>query len=965
LKSAAICFIILYPGEITGEIKGRNRMKRRKNFASTEQILSLIILVHLFWLPAWGLDPDKPVNQYLVDKWETADGIPSNTIHSIVQTPDGYLWIATSKGLVRFDGIKFSIIPFAKKVKIKPLKTITPGALLVDRAGILWIGSTGVLTSYDFQTDQFKNFTSTDGLTKDLIRRIKDDMNGNLWISFFSSYVNRFSHGKFTAFNESHGLGGKKVNAIVEDEKGNLLFVSRENGVFKYRDGKFFKYFISGLDNHLINTMHEDRKGDLWIATNKGLFRVTANSTIKYTTADGLSDDYITDIKEDSGYNIWAATLKGLNRIKRKEDGTISTESLLQSFLITCLFEDREKNLWLGTMNWGIKKLKDGKFISYAPLEAYQGEIPLSVFEDRGGDTWIGTLSGKLFRCRGSDIIESLNPPKLSGTGIFAITDDAAGNLWLGTNGKGILQLKQDAFIRFSKREGLADDTVTSIYKDSRDNLWFSTSDGVSIRYKNGVIKSFTSRDGLSGKTVHNVYEDKNKNIWIAADRGITVFKDSKIEKQNMQIYLPGISVPCIYEEPSPPGGKVRTYWIATHGAGLKRLSFKDSADGANGTIISYTTDNGMTTNSIFQFFEDKRENFWLMSDSGILRVSKVELERFARGDPDKINCISYGISDGMRSEEFNNRLSRHSALKTRKYEFWFVTTKGISIVDPEKIRINKTLPPVVIEAFFSDRQSIPLHRKTEPYAFKGITDFSFHFTALTFLLPEKIKFKYRLEGLEKEWIFLPPGRERAAHYQNLAPGTYTFRVIACNSEGIWNQTGDSINFTVKAFFYQTLVFKIVIFFLFTALLAAVVYIYKKRPFEKKIRYKDSPLNPHFAEACIKKLNHLMENEKVHLDENISLQALAEKISIPPHQLSQLLNDKLNQNFSDFINYHRIEEAKEILKGPRGVNRKNTAVAYDVGFNSMTAFYKAFKKFAGMTPNQYKKEIKKKKKSTA
>jgi ligand-binding sensor domain-containing protein/AraC-like DNA-binding protein len=933
-------------------------VKRKKNAeigkpsnpVSTWQLLASIIIVQLFCGYLWALDPHKTVDRYLVDKWEMADGIPSNTIRSITQTPDGYLWIATSNGLVRFDGIKFSVIPFAEKVKIKPLKTITPGTLLVDRAGILWIASSGVLTSYNFQTGQFKTFTCADGLTKDRIRRIKDDMNGNLWITFFASYVNRFSNGKFTAFNESHGLGGKKVNAIVEDEKGNLLFGSRENGVFKYRDGKFFKYPIPGLGSHYINTMHEDRKGDLWIATNKGLFRVTGKSTTRFTAADGLCNDYITDIKEDSEHNIWVGTEKGLNRIKRKEDRTIGIESLLESFSITCLYEDREKNLWVGTLNTGIKKLKDGKFISYTPIKALQEENILSLFEDRDGDTWIGALSGKLFRCRGSDFIESSYPPELSGTGIVAIAEDVSGNLWLGTNGKGVFQKKKNSLNQFTTRDGLADNMVTSIYKDSRDSLWFSTFDGVSVRYKGGAIKSFTSRDGLLGKMVHNVYEDKSQNILIASDQGITVFKDGKISKQNANFYLRGVSIPCIYEDNSAPDSEGRVYWIATYGAGLMLLRLKD------GKVISYTTENGMTTDSIFQFFEDKQENFWLMSDRGILRVSKIELDRFTRGELDKINCISYGISDGMKSQEFNNRLSRHSALKTRNSEFWFVTTKGISIVDPEKIRINKIPPPVVIEAVFFDYESIPLHQAQQ--VFKHITDFSFHFTAPTFLSPEKIKFKYQLEGFDRKWMLLPPDKERIADYQNLAPGTYTFKVMACNAEGVWNRTGDSFTFTLKPLFYQTFLFKIAVLLLFTALVAAAFYIYKKkkRSFEKRAKYKGSPLNPIFAEECVTRLKYLMDIEKVYCDADLSLQSLAEKMSISPHQLSQLLNEKMDRNFADFINWYRVEEAKKILQSSRGARRKITAVAFEVGFNSISAFYKVFKKYTNTTPTRYKKK---------
>ncbi len=933
-------------------------MEKRSNPVSTWQLLASVIIAQLFWCycQLWGLDPNKTVDLYLVDQWEMSDGLPSNTVKSITQTPDGYLWIGTSKGLVRFDGVKFVIVRYAEKEEIHSQKI---RSLFVDREGTLWIGSSVGLTQYNYSKRRFKVFTRSDGITSDGIRRIENDMRGNTWISFDSSYVNRFSNGEFFAFNKSHGLLGKKVNAIVEDRHGSLLFATREKGIFIYQEGKFFKYPVPGLENPIIIDMLEDKNGDLWIGTNIGLFKVNyvkGKGTERYTAGDGLSNDYITSIVEDSDGNLWVGTLKGLNRITKKQDGTIGFESVLKPFTILWLFEDREKSLWVGTGNSGIKRLKDGKFMSYALHEAHPEEFPLSLFEDWYGDTWIGTVSGKLFRCRGGDLIESAAIRELSGTSITAIAEDVKGNLWLGTIGKGVFQKKNGHFTRFTTMEGLVDNVVTSIYMDSRDNLWFSTSDGVSVlRSRNGIIESFNSRDGLLGKAIHNVYESRAGDIWIAADRGITVLKDGKAAKQNIDRYLPGIPVTCIYEDPSDPGAGSRTYWIATEGAGLKRLRLKN---GAVTSHTTYSTAHGMTTNFIYQFLEDPQGNFWLMSNRGILRVRKSELNRFADGGVGRINCTSFGIADGMKSLEFDNKFSRNSALKTRNGEFLFITKKGISVVNPGKIRINKTPPPVVIEEVFFNRQSIPLHQDAGPVALKDIKSLSFHFTAPTFLSPGKIKFKYRLEGYEEEWIFLPPDKERDARYRDLPPGTYTFRVIACNAEGVWNQTGDAMTFTLVPFFYQTFLFKIAVLLLFTALVAAAFYIYKKkkRSFEKKAKYKGSPLNPFFADECITRLKYLMYIEKIYCDADLSLQSLAEKMSISPHQLSQLLNEKMDRNFADFINWYRVEEAKKVLQSPGGARRKISAVAIEAGFNTISAFYKVFKKYTNTTPTRYKKK---------
>ncbi|MCP5054989.1 MAG: hypothetical protein GY940_47925, partial [bacterium] len=218
--------------------------------------------------------------------------------------------------------------------------------------------------------------------------------------------------------------------AILEDRHGTLLFGTRENGIFIYKDEKFFKYPVTGLENHLIIAMHEDRDGNLWIGTNNGLSRVnrlTGKETGKYTVKDGLTHNSINSITEDSEGNLWVGTWQGLNRIKKKQDGAIGFENLLKSFSINCLFEDREKSLWIGTDNSGIKRLKDGKFIPYVPFEAHLDAIPLSLFQDSRGDTWIGTNSGKLLRCREGNLVKSAAIPGSPGIGIAAIAGDAAG----------------------------------------------------------------------------------------------------------------------------------------------------------------------------------------------------------------------------------------------------------------------------------------------------------------------------------------------------------------------------------------------------------------------------------------------------------------------------------------------------------------------------------------------------------
>jgi AraC-like DNA-binding protein len=699
--------------------------------------------------------------------------------------------------------------------------------------------------------------------------------------------------------------------------------------------------------------------GELWIGTDNGLFRLAGKSVKKYSTEDGLSNNYIAALLEDSNKNLWIGTMDGLNRLKKDPKGGIDVENSLISTKIFYLFEDKEKNLWVGTYKSGIKRLKDAGFISYEPLKPYEEEIFFSMFQDRSGYIWIGTVSGKLLCCRGDKLIEIPPTPKLFSPGIGAISEDNQGNLWIGTNGKGVFSRQKGTFIQYTTRDGLSDNQVTSICRDSRENLWFSTFSGVSIySYADKNIISFKAKDGLLGDRVHNVYEDKKGNIWIAADEGITEimggYKNTRLSKKGIRYYLKGIPVTCIYEDTSVTPDETPVYWAATDGQGLKRLKFNGDAIHS---ITSYTKDNGLLSNSIFQFLEDNQGYFWMMGKSGILRVAKSELNRFAGGHIEKIHCTSFGTEDGLKSIEFNNQFSRNSLLKTQNGEYWFITRRGISIMNPQKIGINKTPPPVIIEGITFKKQSIFLPRKTNQYEFKGTGDFSAQFTAPTFLSPEKVTFKYILEGFEKEWNTLPPGKDRAVHYNELRPGSYAFRVIARNADGVWNKTGASVIFTIQPFFHQTLLFQIVVLFLGLSILTIFLYILRKNIAEKGKKYKTSSLNSQYARECIKKLEHLMAFDKIYRDTEISLQILAKKISIKPYLLSQIINEHLNKNFYDFVNYYRIEEAKQILVRPDRSKLNIDLLAGDVGFKTKAAFYKAFRKYTGKTPKQYKKEM--------
>jgi len=281
---------------------------------------------------------------------------------------------------------------------------------------------------------------------------------------------------------------------------------------------------------------------------------------------------------------------------------------------------------------------------------------------------------------------------------------------------------------------------------------------------------------------------------------------------------------------------------------------------------------------------------------------------------------------------------------------------KGVSVVNPEKLKIHKIpIPSVLIEKVFVNGEKIKnFHLQNQYLSKKNIKLF---FTATSFIAPERVKFRYILEGMDKKWRSLPPGKERSVEYSGLSSGDYRFRVTACNSDGVWNTKGASFIFTVKSDLSALLFVFIFGFFLLTGV---TWYFLRKKGFVlKKKRYKTSTLDPETANQCIKKLTYLLEYEKVYLDEDVSLNSLSKKLSVSYHLLSQIINEKLNKNFYDLINGYRIQEAKKQLSDPKNSRKGILTIAYDVGFNTKAAFNRVFKNYTGMTPSDYRKKSEK------
>jgi len=763
----------------------------------------LIIFVLCLFLSPFSLfclDPDKKLTQYIQDRWEIQQGLPQNFVSGITQTANGYLWLATEEGLVRFDGKEFRIFG---KTEIEELSENVITALYTDRGGNLRIGTYGTGIFY-LEEGKFSKSTGEDdkGLSQSRVRCIYEDRQENLWIGTDISGLYRLKDGEVTRVTVDDGLSDNKIWSILEDREGNLWIGTDSGGLNRLKNGEI-KVFTTreGLSNNCVWCLYEDRSRNLWIGTNGGgLDRMQDGKFTGYTTKDGLSANRIKALYEDRDGNLWIGTCEG--GLSRLTNGIFSAyaanrEEAHQN--IIALYEDREGSLWIGTESSGLSRLRDGKFTPLTTREGLANDTVRPIYEDREGNLWLGTFKG-LNRLKNGEFTVFSTKNGLSDNIVQSICEDRQGTLWIGTfKGLNRLDPKNGKVSVYTGNEELSSGNIYVIYEDSEGSLWIGSQKGGLIRLKNGEFTRFTKEQGLGSDEVRCIYQDSTGMLWIGTDGGGLNRMDPRTGKLTLYTTKDGLSsdiLAAFYEDPQG------TLWIGTFGGGLNRLK--------NGKFSSITTKDGLFNDVVYHILEDKSGNLWMTCNKGIFRVSKKQVDDFMddkNNASSRIDCISYDENDGMISRECNGGTSP-SAWKTRDHKFWFPTIKGALMIDPDHIKYNREPPPVVIEAIIADNRNIQPSRsrswstREKLHIPAGSEQVEIHYTAASLLVPDRVRFEYRLEGYDKERHQV--GTRRTAYYTKIPPGDYTFRVTACNDDGIWNEIGAFVSFFQGAFFYQT-----------------------------------------------------------------------------------------------------------------------------------------------------------------
>lgn len=738
---------------------------------------------------AFALNPALDVSEYAHTAWKIRDGFVNGTIGSIAQTPDGYLWLGTEFGLLRFDGVR--AVPW-QPPQGQHLPSNSVFSLLAARDGTLWIGTSKGLASWkDGKLTQYPELAGQwvrapmledsegtvwvggvgfpppaklcaihagavqcygeDGRFVNGIRSVYEDRERNLWVGVRDGLW-RWKPGP-PEFYPAAGPG-MGIQGLAEADNGALLFGPR-TGIRRLVGTKIQAYPLPNSVQHFtISRLLRDREGSLWIGTSDaGLTHVHGGTTDVFAQADGLSGDYVSALFEDREGSLWVGTHGGLDRFREFAVPTLSFNQGLSSASVVSVLGDRDGSVWLST-RLGLNRWSNGRITSLGLLN---GDYAGSLFQDSRGRIWASTLREFGYLENGR-FVAVKNVP---GGPVYSMTEDGAGDLWIANKDHGLIQLLNDGRVQMYPwtRLGHNDIALSLAVGPSRHGTWVGFYGGGIVYFADGQVRaSYSASDGLGQGRVSDLRSD--------------------------------------------PDG---TLWAATEG-GLSRLK--------NGRLATLSSKNGLPCDSTNWTLEDKDRSFWLYMTCGLVRMERSELDAWAAAvDKDKdakpaVQAKSLDSSDGVRTLEDYDFYTPHAA-KSADGRLWFLPSDGVSVVDPRHLPLNRLVPPVRIEQVTANHKTydVPSDEKASLRLPALVRDLEIDYTALSLVAPEKNRFRYKLEGYDLDWI--DAGNRRQAFYTNLSPRDYRFRVAACNNSGVWNEAGESFDFSIAPAYYQTLWFQV------------------------------------------------------------------------------------------------------------------------------------------------------------
>ena len=742
--------------------------------------------------------------EYIIDSWNSEKGLPVNGVNGVTQTKDGYLWLGSEEGLVRYNGSDFVVF----------------------------------------------NSKNTPAFQDSFITSLHSDNDNTLWIGTRTGYLIKYEDKKFTGYSIPE-LKNKQINAIFTDKQGNVWIGGADAGLVKFDGVKTKVYKIEqGLINNDIKCLYQDPKGGIWIGTVNGLSYLESEKFLNYQVANGSTVNYIRSIcgaPDENGVligtngsgiakamldagsknilvtplelnqqlpngsitslysdktSVWIGMYGGgvacLNVVTQKLS-FLNTKNGLTSDLILTLYKDKEKNVWIGAFSGGVFKLNKKRFFMLDKKSGLESDIILPVMCDSKGAIWIGTAEKGVYRYAGGLLKHYGLAEGLSNDIILSLAEGDNGTIWVGTSGGGLNSIQGNK-ITVIKDRMKQRNVVTAILNDPGKGVWVGT-DGGGLNYlKNGVLQPYFKEAKMQTQKIFYLLKQKER-LWIGTDgNGLQYIENGKhVSINETTDFKPATVLSLLPDE----GGGL---WIGTIGSGIIYLN--------NGKVIVIDSKHGLFDDNIMQMLPDRSGYLWMGSNNGISRVNTLELWDYVKGNIKTIHAKVYGVADGMNSKECNGG-SMPPGCITPDGIICFPTAEGVAMFDPETMKIGASKYEVKIETVLVNNKeteiNVPIKLSSE------INYLEIHYSAITFSDPGKINYQYKLEGFDKEWQSV--GKRRVAYFTNLAAGKYSFKVRATGSDGEWIESNEVFQFSIPLPFYRSFWF-----YLAVALLLFIIF---------------------------------------------------------------------------------------------------------------------------------------------
>ncbi|MFO7608787.1 MAG: two-component regulator propeller domain-containing protein [Candidatus Krumholzibacteriia bacterium] len=736
---------------------------------------------------ARALDPEHGFRQVGVDVWSSLEGLPQNTVQAVLQTRDGYMWIGTQAGLVRFDGVRFVT---HNSVNTPEIRHDDIQALAETPDGWLWVGTYGggVVRLRDGACER----VDAAGLlgTASNVRSLHVGPAGRLWIGTYNEGLFFWDGESLRNAGMPDGWREAGVHSIAEARDGTV-WVATARGLLKYEGGLWTSVATPCEVEHEISALYLDPDSSLWFGTPHGLMVRRGGEFIEYAPPVGRAWDYVQVMLRDRHGVLWVGAYgAGLLRLTGGELTGIDKEGFLRDDSIHALFEDRDGSLWVGTTNAGVARLRDTPFVAFDQTAGLPTNNVRVMERARDGVLWVGMDSGGLAEVHGDEVARVYTVEDgLPGNVVHALHAARDGSLWLGTD-RGVGHLKDGKVTTYTTADGLIHEKVRAICEDREGRIWVGTKGGGVSVIADCAIVNYTAEDGLPDNVVRWITLDRDGLLWIITEGGPVVWKEGGLHPVPSNLDMSELFSMQMHED------ETGVKWFATYGNGIIRWE--------DGKAVTLGQKDGLFTDIIYAVTEDRLGRLWMPCDKGVYGVERADIDRYLAGEIDRIRYVLYGNQNGFPGTECNGG-SQPSVLADDDGQIWFATNGGAIQFDPAHVRPDTVPPSVVVESVMVSRAgyegeallSIPPGRR----------DLEIGYTGLSFRNPQGVRFRYLLDGFDEDWV--EAGSRRTAYYTNLPPGEYTFHVSARNADGVWSRTGASVRLRMLPFFYETIWFRL------------------------------------------------------------------------------------------------------------------------------------------------------------